>query len=566
MLTALSNSALSNFFLDPSGLLALAALIPLIIFYLVRPKPDEKLMPSIRFFMKDEKEGKVQQALSKILQNLMLIFHMVFIASIAAAIANPYVEAPASSENVVIVFDNSASMNKEIDQAVKFAKRNLGEKNTLITVNQEVEVVKRKASRSEVKSALQDIKVKDTATDLASALETAQGFKGKIVVASDMDHSTDSREIRSKLEALSTNRKIELMNATSENSWGIVNLNAEKEWIEVKNYREEERKIAVKLGDTAEKVTIAPETVRKVNLDLKKGKNIVELPEDEMKADNKAYIYLPKNQKVETALISTGSPTGKPARYIYTALELINSTNPHFYEASPQLSKAPDADIYILQRPGELLPEAISSIEEKVENGDDMVVFATEGLKPQDFDSLPVRGLGELQTKSVELNNPRKVSIGNTEVFNATVTGTSLSDPEEALVHGEYGQGDVLFYNIDDKDFRTNLLYPVFWKEAIQKYTDIETVEELNIETGKTTTSRGQLIEFNEAGFHNVKGQTYAANLLNEDESSPNKALSLDLSGSQATTSKSIQNLSTLLVLLLALIELTYLWYIGDLK
>ena len=89
MLSLLSDSVLSNYFLEPTGFLALAALIPLIIFYLVKPKPDEKMMPSIRFFMQDRKEGKVKQDSSKILQKLMLIYHILVVATVAAAIANP---------------------------------------------------------------------------------------------------------------------------------------------------------------------------------------------------------------------------------------------------------------------------------------------------------------------------------------------------------------------------------------------------------------------------------------------------------------------------------------------
>ena len=43
----------TDFFLNPPGLYALLSLIPLILLYLVKPKPQEKKIPSLMFFLKD---------------------------------------------------------------------------------------------------------------------------------------------------------------------------------------------------------------------------------------------------------------------------------------------------------------------------------------------------------------------------------------------------------------------------------------------------------------------------------------------------------------------------------
>ncbi|QKQ98455.1 VWA domain-containing protein [Candidatus Nanohaloarchaea archaeon] len=564
MLSALSNSALSNYFLDPTWSLALAALVPLIIFYLVRPKPDEKMMPSIRFFMKDRKDGKVQQALSAVLRNLMLIFHILFVAAIAAAAANPFINAPATADSAVIVIDNSASMQGNLEEAKQFAIDHLGKENTVILVNDDVEVLLQQGSTSAAKNAIKSVEQEQTGTDMIQGLRTAQTFTGQLVLATDTDHTLSSSETNSLIQSMSANRDIEAMDLASSNSWGIVDLSPKKGWIEVKNYRETTQEIQVTLDETSETVKLQSGEARRVNLELEKGKNTVKLPTDGMKADNKAFIYLPEDYSLQTALISD-----EKNNYLFTALDIINSTDPEYY--SPHLDTVPNSDVYVIggfdqDTSDNPLSTSINKIEQNVQDGATAVVFASPGLQPQYFESLPVKDIGERKSMDVEFNKPRKINIGSTQVYNATATGNSLSDPSEALVHTKYGQGDVIFYNIRDEDFRTNFLYPIFWKDLVKKYTEVKTAEDLNVQTGSTELVSGQLVEFNQTGFYDRNGKTYAANLLNEDESSPEQKESISESSGTATVPKSVQNLSALAVLLLALIETGYLYYIGDIE
>jgi len=560
MLSLLSNSVLSNYFLEPAGFLALSALIPLIIFYLVKPKPDEKMMPSIRFFMQDRKEGKVKQAISKILQNLMLIFHILFVATVAAAIANPYIQAPATAENSVTVIDNSASMQKHLQESKNFAVENLGEQNTVIVVNDDVNVALREAGKGEARRHIQDLEIEETGTDLASAVQRARNFEGQIVLATDRDHSSDSRDADSMIEDISTTRDVKTMEISSDNSWGIVGLNARQEWVEVKNYEGSAQKVPVELDGTAEEVEIGSEEVKEVKLDLEPGRNTVKLPEDGMTADNNAYFYIPRSNRFDTAVISESKN-----RYLYKAFELINSTSTEYY--STPVDDFPEADVYVLGGSESLLSQTVNQVEKRVEDeGATAVVFADEGLEEDHFDSLPVQDIGGEKSQSVEFNKPRKVNVGNTEVFDADLKGNSLSDPREALVHRGYGEGDVIFYNIDDSDFRTDFLYPVFWKNLVQEYSEVETAETLNVQTGQVVGGSNSAERIQETGFHNISGNTYAANLINEEESSPAQEYAATQSKGQNTAPRSIQNLSALAVLVLALIEFGYLKYIGDIE
>ncbi|MDY6768979.1 MAG: BatA domain-containing protein, partial [Candidatus Nanohaloarchaea archaeon] len=81
---------LQQYFLTPIGLIALLALIPLILFYLMRPDPEERMMPSMQFFMEEERSGRMQNAIRMLQRNLVLLLHVLFIGLLAAALAGPY--------------------------------------------------------------------------------------------------------------------------------------------------------------------------------------------------------------------------------------------------------------------------------------------------------------------------------------------------------------------------------------------------------------------------------------------------------------------------------------------
>lgn len=559
MLTALSNSALSNYFLDPAWTLTLAALIPLVIFYLVKPKPDEKMMPSIRFFMKDRKEGRIKQAISKILQNLMLIFHIIFVIAVVAAVANPFINGPSTADRSVLVIDNSASMEGSLAEAKSFAVDRLGGTNTVIVVNDDVKVLRDEATRASARNAINSIELEETPTDLARALQISRNYQGQLVLASDTDHTASSRETTSIIQNIKANREVYVMDAETSNSWGFADLNAKESWVEVKNYDDSQQQINIELDGTAESVTLQPGEARRVDIDLEKGENTVSLPEDGMNADNTLSVYRPEQSTLEVAVIADNEN-----RYLMKAFELINQTDAEYYQ-SP-IESFPSADVYVIGQSENTLSQTVNSVENRVQNGATAVVMANEGLEPEYYDHLPVENIGERTEANVEFRKPRKINVGNTEVYNLTITGRGLSDPQNALVHGTHGQGDIILYNINDEDFRRDFLYPVFWRNVVDTYSEVKDTEDLNLETGQMVRANGRPIELNRTGFHELGGQKYTANLLNDDESSTESSTITSSESATSTVPKSIQNLAALLVLILALTEAGYLYYIGDMQ
>ena len=122
------------------GLYALLALIPFIILYLRRPKPLDRVIPSLMFLMKEQKHTKQSSFIRKLLQNLLFILQLLALTLLGFAIAIPYINIPSDiiSDKTIIVIDASASMQTKdglttrFDNAIKKAKDELTSKNGII--------------------------------------------------------------------------------------------------------------------------------------------------------------------------------------------------------------------------------------------------------------------------------------------------------------------------------------------------------------------------------------------------------------------------------------------------
>ncbi len=554
---------LSNYFLQPEGFLAALALIPLIIFYLVKKKPDEEVMPSIMFFMKDRKSGKARTALRTFLRNLLLLFHILLILGMAAAIADPFLNAPANSDRAVIVFDSSASMEDDLEAAKSFAKSNLGPKNTLIKVAESADIPLEKAPSSSTSSEIDQISSGDTETDIANALEIASRYAGPIIVASDLDQTVNSQDASEVVEQLrDSGRTVKVFEASDSNSWGITGIedNGKNVSIDVKNFENSTRELPVESDNITKEVRIEPGAVGTVNFELKQGKNRFSLPGDDLEADNKAFFFYPSQENYQVTLISD-----EENPYMRKTFDLIKFTD--FERLQPPIEQELNSDVYILGDSNNILSETVSEIESQTKNGKAMISYAETGLK-LGIESLPIEKTGESRDIAVEIRRPRRIDIGETSVIKVNRTrGESLTASSNALVRASLGEGEILVYNIDDDDFNKDFLYPVFWKQITRELVDRPSTSQLNLETGEQLEVNGELQDLNEAGFYNSSGKTYAANLESEDESSEETVRTTTKSNiDEGTEQRNIQNLVATLLALLVVLEMAYLYRIGELE
>ncbi|MFB6190314.1 MAG: BatA domain-containing protein [Candidatus Nanohaloarchaea archaeon] len=554
---------LSQHFLNPLGLLSLLGLVPLLAFYFFRPEPEEKVMPSMTFFMENKNSGKVEKAMQKFRQNLLLLLHIIILVALAAAIANLYSQGEGQPESAVVVYDLSASMSDDTGEAMKFARDNLGEENTVVVVGEDVKVPLERVPASRARSYLNSLEPRDVRTDIAGGIETASDYSGTLVVASDLDQSVSQRSATQLLKDISGDgRDVRLMDASESNSWGIVGVEPGKQntTVEIKNFRETRESVTVNVNGNSFQKVIEPGKTEPVTFSSS-SLNRVRLETDALVADNTAYVSVPPERKFKVLLVSDA---GNP--YLAKALELISFTRVR--QVQPPVSDF-NADVYIVGKTGSIGTETVKKIENRVKAGASLVVFGQEGLDSKGFDSLPGT-LGKQREVSVEVLEPRRMNIGTTQVRKLNKTaGKSLSDPPGALVKRSYGAGEVLLYNIRDEDFRYDFLYPVFWKDVMADLTDRPSLQQLNLKTGEKINESWvrppggsrvkREVTATKVGFYNTSAGVYAANLASEDESNTEKPDLQIEQVSEEATDRTFRDMIALLLAGLAVVELLYL-------
>lgn len=122
------------------GFLALLSLIPFIILYLRKPKPQDRVIPSLMFVLQNKKTSRQYDILKKFLTNLLFFIQLLVLIALSIAVAEPVAKVPydVSLENTIVVLDVSASMQAEegsrsrFDKAVGEAKGALSGKNSVI--------------------------------------------------------------------------------------------------------------------------------------------------------------------------------------------------------------------------------------------------------------------------------------------------------------------------------------------------------------------------------------------------------------------------------------------------
>jgi len=100
-------------FMNPWGLYAFAILIPIIILYLLKPKPKDLRIPSLMFIMEIEHKKRFSSFFRKIIRDPLLIIQILAICLLVMTIANPFYvseETRSVNKDVVVVLDLSASM------------------------------------------------------------------------------------------------------------------------------------------------------------------------------------------------------------------------------------------------------------------------------------------------------------------------------------------------------------------------------------------------------------------------------------------------------------------------
>jgi len=573
-------------FANTAGLIALLSLIPFIILYMRRPKPQDRIIPSLMFILQNKKTSKQSDFLRKFLTNLLFFIQLLILMGLSFTIAEPFVKIPydVSLENTVLVIDASASMQADegglmrFDKAIKEAKKSLSGKNSIILAENMPLIILEDEDEKTASSVLDTLQVKATTTNLGDAILLAkdilQDRPGRIVVISDFNN-IDGPDLLAVKKSISSGEVIVNFIDVSNNAEnaGITQMDVGKHNIKVyvKNFNTVKKQVNLKLIKDKKiiaesgKIDVLPNSIESFMFDdTPAGVSEIELePKDDLDVDNIAYISAPLKKQVSVLLITNRHNTNLENALLSSRDIGLNVVNPPALSVNTHGEKIEpfEHDVIIVHQIGRvgrdaILPGTFQDLSSYVKNGGKLIITAQDDLKEfnkADLDIVDLKNLVE-DTKRVcadAINEITKQFENDicfstvSEYFDATANKETnvIASIEEIpiLAVKEHFKGKIFYYGIIDEasDFKTLPSYPIFWSSLINFMAETEDIRDFNVKTGKAVTINQQTVKtpssstktskviFDEAGIYEFDGKKFAANLLDEFESEVTKESAL---------------------------------------
>lgn len=548
------------------GMWALLSLIPLILLYLIRPKPKVMSIPSLMFFLKASGATKLTSFLRQFLRDWLFLMQFLIIFLLASTLAQPYMSYlhDITAENTVIVLDISASsQTKEdgqsrFDIAVDKARALLGSKNTIILAKDVAQIGIQDADVPDTIEYLNALRPKDTASRIGDAIilggEVLAGKEGRVIVLSDFINTAGQDPHIAKAVVETRGLVVDFINTAAGDrraNVGIVDLLAEPTTttVYVKNYEPVQQKVRVTIGDGAKELTLPARSVETLSILTPPDVTKIQLQvQDDFPVDNTIHLSSPSGAKTKALLITNNAS-------VFLRNALLASSEVEVTVAVPPIVPKDDFDVYIIHNVvvSNVLPGTFEDIAEKVEEGAAVVIAGQEdsdrinykGLSPIDLGGRAEGGFITVE----QLNRfTKNVEFGSVDYyFSSTPKDDVLSilsvEGRPLIAVGRKGAGKAAYYGILEKasDFPFSPGYPIFWTEFMRYLTDQQDVRNLNYRTGDTLildslqrietptkVLKKSAIIFEEAGLYRFEdGRTIAVNLLNERESDINFNTSL---------------------------------------
>jgi hypothetical protein len=602
---------------NPLALLGLLTLVPLIILYLIRPKPLEAEIPSLLFIRRMmEKEDRYRAFLRRLVRDPLLLIQGLVLIFLTLAMVNPYYvgTAEVKSENVALVIDASGSMQardvppSRFERAVELAGAAFrgGDRVSIILAESLPAVALKDGSASEARRLLKALKPKATETNLGDAILLARELlRGKnntrIVVASDFSFSTTDYEAAGKL-AESDGILVNYIPVGGRGSnVGIVGLTRSEEGftLVIKNYDDEEIKatLDVYLGDallSSLPIELPPGKSRTVYVS-KLPAGVIEFAlraRDDLSLDDKAYVVVPQVEALKALLIRENES-------LYLRHVLNSMKNVNLREARPPaLPEFKDYDLVVLDSvdPASLLPGTIDDLRSYVLAGGNLVVIASENtafikaLEPL----LPV-----VFKEGTAQGGVRRVTVNQLTLeleLEGAVTKYLLAEAKpgsiELLASGEtpvlafwqLGEGRVFYYGLRPSatwgNFHLTPSFPIFWFNLVGYVKEEEEATPYRagdyLTLGEPTLVKTPSAEFktdrlylDEVGVYRLDSREVGVSMLSEAESNITSSFFEEREEGmpgRITVERKIESARIFLLLALALIgtEVALLRYRGE--
>lgn len=556
------------YFANPAGFWALLGILALIIIYLIRPKPRDMIIPSLMFFITDKGIARKKSFLERLLRNLVFLLQLIAITCLAFAITQPSMKTgyDTTAENTVIVLDVSASMqaDERFEQAIDVAEKSLKGDISIILAEETPLVVLERGSGSKAKGILDQLKPKDTTTNIGDAMllskDILDGAEGRVLVISDFiqTHGPDPNVVRKILEA--DKAIVDLVDVRSQpkkGNAGIVDMTVEKHntVLYIKNYGEEEKAVTVRVVNDDKEVkkvskTFLARSVDTISFETPPGVTEAEiLDKDDLDADNKVYISAPDKIELDVLLITNSVNT-----YLKYALESSKDIRLAVAEP-PVIPPISDFDVIIFSNVDEtkLLTGTLEEMKKSVHGGKHFIITAQDSLMQFDFlDMMPVFLLEKKEKESIKIRpyaetNDQKYGFAEDEsmdygtalkYFTATAKNGSVVYAEGGespiIASIKLGTGNIVYYGIFDESgsFKSSPSYPVFWNDLINTMMGTDDISKFNFKTGKVISAgevttvrtpagvlKTRTLVMDMSGIYDVGDLKIAANLLDDGES-----------------------------------------------
>ena len=566
---------LSGFFLNPQNVLyALAFIIPLILLYLIRPRPVNVAVPSLMFILNDMGKSNVHRFFRTLFRDILFLIQVLCILLLGLALAKPFInvskEALVKQEIIIIDASASTRANDRFSQIQTSAIDAL--------VNSNVVIVSRAApyaleengdahlSAGRAKSLINDLEPTDMEGDLPGALDLAAQYVGpdaKVTIVSDFVLSSLESEdlIAAKIKVLrSKGALVDIKTiAGPGRNVGIIDasLNSQNATLDVKIQNFDAKPEQIGLEYNGQAITLPKNILEEdgksgsllsVSIPLAHGKSeIVLTPKDDFDTDNHYYVSIPDLAAINVLLISNDQnvqqsklvPALTAAGDQFTKINIAYGIPPKVPDLKHQVYIIKDVNTEFI------LPGIIKDLRDQVENGAVLVVYAQPGLFAMDtLDLLPVkpkpqaqplagkqeiivnaslglmRGLSDIgQADGGQLQRVAKTDDAVVHAYVMTNDGA-----EPVITHKRIGKGIVLYYGIQDQravDLDPQS-YAVIWGRIIDY--SLPDVRLLNTGTGTVISSAtktvitptGKLpspVVATRAGFYQAGLSNIAANL-----------------------------------------------------
>ncbi|MEA1908371.1 MAG: BatA and WFA domain-containing protein [Euryarchaeota archaeon] len=565
-------------FANPIALLALSSIIPIVILYLIKPKPRDIKIPSLMFILDlGRKEHKYQTMLKKFIRDPLMLMQLLFLTLLALAMASPYlvVTETVRADHTVIVLDASASMQatgsgapgtSRFDLAKNVAEKFSSGKTSIILAKNVPIVALAGGSRSDAKAVLQRVKPSATTSGIGNAILLAKSMieeeNGAIVVISDFSgiDVTDDSISTSKMLANAAGIDVTFKQVGNDaDNIGIIYGKLERkgdkyEYIcTIKNYMDRTQTVPIEVFRNSKKIlsdskTIPPHSTDLFALtDLQPGATVIVLKHgDSLAVDDRAYIAIP--EIVERKVLFISENKNPPAKI---ALSSLSDTECSIVKP-PVLPSFDDYDIVVVGNitKDSLLPGTFNDLATFAGSGGGLVILASDDLGEIDTNNLlPVQISGKsgstvLNTEMVsefigdvvfeDVSVIKHLRAGRVE---EAVTNVVAGDGSPMLSYRRQGDGTVVYFGFGEgdslwNDFHTRVDYPIFWRQIVDWMSGVLEIEAYNVRTGRTypLVGRQEVITpsepvttdnllFDEVGGYQVGDMAIAANLYDSDES-----------------------------------------------